>query len=289
VFIVAVTAVLTALHAHGSHLVGWAFGGVGAGIALSGAVVLALQGAGTWQQAWLLSAAVSLLLSIPAWCLRTGTASSPPPTARNGPGHEDIGGPRWFAALLISYTFEGTGYIVAGTFLVAAIGQSAPAWAGSGAWVLAGLAALPSAALWAWLSRTWSRPTLLIVAFTVQSIGIALPVMAGGVSAALVSAVLFGGTFLGVATLVLATGEHLRRPGAVAILTTGYSAGQVAGPLLVTPLLHDGYRQPLAAAAVIVLLAAGAAGVLRYRFPHRLGPLPVREGAAARRTTTTGS
>lgn len=49
---------------------------------------------------------------------------------------------------------------------------------------------------------------------------------------------------------------------------TGYSAGQVAGPLLVTPLLHDGYRQPLAVAAVIIMLAAGAAGALRYRFPH---------------------
>jgi hypothetical protein len=90
--------------------------------------------------------------------------------------------------------------------------------------VLAGLAGLPSAALRAGLSRTWSGPTLLIAALTVQGVGITLPAVAGGAGAALVSAVLFGGTFLGVAALVLAIGEHLRRPGAVAILTTGYSA-----------------------------------------------------------------
>jgi hypothetical protein len=65
---------------------------------------------------------------------------------------------------------------VAGTFLVAAIDQTAPGWVGSGAWVLPGLAAVPSSALWAWLAGTWSRPTLLAAALVVQAVGIALPV-----------------------------------------------------------------------------------------------------------------
>ena len=65
-------------------------------------------------------------------------------------------------------------------------------------------------------------------------------------------------------------------------LTTGYSIGQIAGPLLVTPLLHGdhGYREALLIAAVVVALAAVAAGVLRHRFPHYLGPLPGRVLAA---------
>ena len=294
VFIIAVNAVLTALRAHGPHLAGWAFGGVGAGIALSGGLVLALRSTGTWQQAWLLSAGATVLLSIPAWNLRTGTAPSGPAAVRSQPGHDaagpqDASGPRWFAALLAAYTLEGIGYIIAGTFLVAAIDQSAPATVGSSAWVLVGLAALPSAALWAWLSRTWSRPTLLIVAFIVQGAGIVLPVVVGGVGAALASAALFGGTFIGIAALVLAIGEHLRRPEAVAILTAGYSAGQVAGPLLVTPLLHHGYRQALVMAAVIIAAAAVTAGALRYRFPHHLGPLPLRMLTGARNTTTSRS
>lgn len=277
VFVVAVSAVLTTLRAHGQHLTGWAFGGVGAGIALSGALVLALQGTDTWRQAWWLAAVLSLVLAIPAWMLRTSdvnttntnTASTSPESPHGRPSPH-------FIALFTAYSLEGIGYIIAGTFLVAAIDQSAPRWAGTGAWVLAGLAALPSSALWAWLSRVWSRPTLLAAALVIQAVGIALPALVGGIGPALVSAAAFGATFVGISTLTLATGAHLGTPRAVAILTTGYSVGQIAGPLLVTPLLHNGYHEALLIAGAILLVAAAAAGLARHRFPHHLGPLPSR-------------
>ena len=189
-------------------------------------------------------------------------------------------GRRWFMSLLLAYTLEGVGYIIAGTFLVAAIDQTASTTLGSSAWIIVGVAAVPSAALWAGLSRIWSRPTLLAVALGAQAVGIALPALVGGTTAALASAVLFGATFLGVATVALATGAHLRTPRAVAILTTGYSVGQIAGPVLVTPMLHHSYQPALLAGAVIVAVAAVAALVLRYRFPHDLGPVPSRVRAA---------
>ena len=274
VFVVAVSAVLTTLRAHGQHLTGWAFGGVGAGIALSGALVLALQDAGTWRQAWWLAAALTLVLAIPAWTLRTSDATSENSASVSATPHS--GSSKHFIALFTAYTLEGIGYIIAGTFLVAAIDQSAPHWAGTGAWVLAGLAALPSSALWAWLSRIWSRPSLLAAALLIQAVGIALPALVGGIGPALVSAAAFGATFVGISTLTLATGAHLGTPRAVAILTTGYSVGQIAGPLLVTPLLHNGYHEALLIAGAILLLAAATAGFARHRFPHHLGPLPTR-------------
>jgi MFS family permease len=177
---------------------------------------------------------------------------------------------RWFGALLTSYSLEGIGYIIAGTFLVAAIDQTGPGWAGSGAWIIVGLAALPSSVLWARLSNRWSRPALLLTALIVQAVGIALPAFADGVVAALVSATLFGATFLGVAALALAIGAHLQVPRSVAILTTGYSIGQILGPLAVTPLLHNGYHQALLIGAGVVALAAVSAAALRHRFPHQL-------------------
>ncbi|HEX5401324.1 MAG TPA: YbfB/YjiJ family MFS transporter [Pseudonocardiaceae bacterium] len=268
IFVIAVSALLTGLRGHAQHLIGWSFGGVGAGIALSGAFVLVIRTTGTWQEAWWIAAALSLVCTVPAWRLPTAAAH----TEATG----NTVGPRWFLALLTSYSLEGIGYIIAGTFLVAAIDQTAAGWVGSGAWVLVGLAALPSTVLWAWLSRTWSRPGLLATALAVQAIGIALPVLVGGVAAALVSAVLFGATFLGAASIVLAIGTHLRVPRAVAILTTGYSVGQILGPLAVTPLLHNGYHEALLIGAGVVALAAIAAAALRYRFPHHLGPLPSR-------------
>src|SRR5262249_46027480 len=129
---------------------------------------------------------------------------------------------RWFSALFACYTLEGVGYIIVGTFLVAAIEQTSPGWIGSGAWVLARLAAVPSSALWAWMSRRWSRPDLLLAALVVQATGIALPVVLGGAAAAAISAALFGATFLGIATIALAAGAHLQVPRSVALLTVGY-------------------------------------------------------------------
>jgi MFS family permease len=273
VFVIAVSSLLSHLRDHPSHLAGWGFGGVGAGIALSGLLVLVMRSAGGWQTAWWAATGLTAVLAAGAWTLRPepppapATTSTPPPRTH-----------RWFSALFASYTLEGVGYIIAGTFLVAAIDQGSPGWIGSGAWVLVGLAAVPSSALWTWLGRHWSRPDLLLAALAVQAVGIALPALAGGVAAALIAAALFGATFLGVATIALAAGTHLRFPRSVALLTAGYSAGQILGPLVATPLLHHGYHQALILAAVVVLAAAIAAGVLRIGFPHQ-GPSPAADAA----------
>jgi hypothetical protein len=83
-----------------------------------------------------------------------------------------------------------------------------------------------------------------------------LPTAVHSVVAALISAALFGATFLGVANLAIALGTELGVPHAVAILTTGYSLGQIVGPLVVGPLLHNGYHQALLVSAGVVALAA---------------------------------
>ncbi|MFF0187693.1 YbfB/YjiJ family MFS transporter [Streptomyces sp. NPDC005244] len=274
VFVIAVSSLLSHLREHPAHLPGWAFGGVGAGIALSGLLVLAVRSFADWRAAWWASAVLAALLSVQAWNLRPEAASQSPAAKA---GHDSGGGVvrttrtgRWFTALFASYTLEGVGYIVAGTFLVAAIEQGSPGWIGSGAWVVVGLAALPSSALWAWLGRRWSRPGLLCAALVIQAVGIALPALFDGVPAALISAVLFGATFIGISTLALGTGAHLRFPRSVALLTAGYSVGQIVGPLLVAPLLQHGYRQALLLASGVVLAAAGSAAVLRSGFPHEI-------------------
>jgi hypothetical protein len=180
---------------------------------------------------------------------------------------------RWFAALFAAYSLEGVGYIIAGTFLVAAIGQNSPGWAGTGAWILVGICAVPASAIWAALGHRWTRPSLLFAALLLQAIGIALPAVAGGVAPALLGAALFGSTFLGIGSLVLALGAHSQFPRAVAILTTGYSVGQILGPQIVRPLLRNGYHAALLVGAAIVLGAALAAAALRVGFPLRVGAM----------------
>ncbi|MEU9449855.1 YbfB/YjiJ family MFS transporter [Streptomyces sp. NPDC048277] len=267
VFVVAVASLLHHLREHPAHLPGWAFGGVGAGIALSGLLVLALRSVADWRASWWAAAALAGVLTAASWNLRPEDAPAAP-VAGARPG---VRTHRWFGALFVSYFLEGVGYIVAGTFLVAAIGQGSPGWVGSGAWVLVGLAAVPSSALWARLGHRWSRPGLLVTALTIQAVGIALPAVTGSTAAALGSAVLFGATFLGISTLALATGAQLRFPRSVALLTAGYSVGQILGPLVVAPLLRHGYHQALLLSALVILAAAVAAAVLRIGFPHHMG------------------
>ncbi|MFF8866455.1 YbfB/YjiJ family MFS transporter [Streptomyces sp. NPDC015139] len=291
VFVIAVGSLHGNLRGHPAHLSGWAFGGVGTGIALSGLLVLGLHSVADWRVAWWASAALAALFTAGAWRLRPETVLGVRTTApRAGPPAAErttTRTRRWFTTLFASYTLEGVGYVVAGTFLVAAIEQSSPGPVGNAAWVLVGLAAVPSSAMWAGLGRRWSHPDLLLVALVVQAIGIALPALIGGVTAALISAVLFGATFIGVSTLTLAAGAHLRFPRSVALLTAGYSVGQILGPLVVAPLLHHGYHRALTVAAVVVLAAAAAAGLLRIGFPSQ-GVVPA--GAAlARRTGATAT
>jgi predicted MFS family arabinose efflux permease len=291
-FVIATSAMLARLHRGAQHLVGWGFGGIGLGIALSGVLVLVLQSTSTWRAAWWGAAILSAVLGIAAWTLRPEPAGEATSLQRHGDLPRTH---RWFAALLASYSLEGVGYIIAGTFLVAAISQNSPGWLGSGAWVLVGIAAIPASATWASLAKRRSRSTLMLTALIVQAVGIALPSLFGGVAPALISAVLFGSTFVAIASLALAIGAHLQFPRSVALLTAGYSVGQILGPLVVKPLLHSatyhgatyhgatyhgGYHDALLVGAAIVLAGAAAAAALRIRFPHRVGAMvePSRAG-----------
>ena len=141
------------------HLPGWGFGGVGARHRAVGCAGADAARAAGWQGAWWTAAALAAVLGAGAWTMRgrsdagADVPQTPPPSSRHAN--------RWFAVLFVSYTLEGIGYIIAGTFLVAAIKQNSSGWLGNGAWLFVGLAAVPSAALWAWLCARWSHPTLL--------------------------------------------------------------------------------------------------------------------------------
>ncbi len=263
---------------------GWVFGGVGVGIALSGVCVLSLGSAGSWITAWLMMAVLAAIGTAISWWLPggkkpdhkavpnpQGTPDPPVPVdeARAGeattpvlpdddPSQRDRR--RRFVWLCLSYFLEGVGYIVAGTFIVAALSTPAlPTWLGSGAWILVGLAIFPSCVFWNWMSKKVARPWLLVTALSIQTVGIALPALSGAPVAALVAAILFGGTFVGIASMSLAEGAALIGARAAAILTALYGVGQVLGPIVVTPLLSTGpdtYAKALEVGAMVVAVGA---------------------------------
>ncbi len=298
VFVLASGIVLDALRRQGrASLSGWLFSGVGVGIALSGAVVRVAGGALGWRGEWLALALIAAVALYPSWrwlplargAAATTTRARPITTTRARPITTARARPittarerpilsravrAALALLLLAYLLEGLGYIVTGTFLVAIV-ERMPGLEGFGpsVWIVVGLAAAPSGVLWAGLAARIGYARALALAYVVQACGIGLPLL-GGAGAALLSAVLFGGTFIGISTLTLTLAGQItprRSAGLIGLLTAAFGLGQIAGPLLAGVLAghtHN-FGPALTAAAAIVLLGGILMAALQPFDPSR--------------------
>ena len=227
-------------------LSGWLYSGVGAGIAISGVLVLALNRllpmgyVSGWRADWIGMAVLATVLLIPCWAWIPRSEND----AERRACPESISSRarrRVFLTFLlllsVAYFLEGTGYIVSGTFLVKII-EELPGLGGFGtsAWILVGLAAIPSTVLWAWAASRVGFVGTLIVAYIVQAIGVVLPVLSGTEWAAALSAILFGGTFMGIVALTITYAREVvpsqQAARAIAVLTAAFGVGQVVGPLI---------------------------------------------------------
>jgi predicted MFS family arabinose efflux permease len=252
VFVFASGAILGVLASRGKqNLSGWLYSGVGSGIAISGVLVLALNKllpmgyVAGWRADWIGMAVLATVLLIPcwAWIPRSENEAARP---RARPESITSRARRrvvltYLLLLSVAYFLEGTGYIVSGTFLVKII-EELPGLGGFGtsAWILVGLAAIPSTVLWAWAASRAGFVGTLIVAYIVQAIGVVLPVLSGTEWAAALSAILFGGTFMGIVALTITYAREVvpsqQAARAIAVLTAAFGVGQVVGPLIATGL-----------------------------------------------------
>ena len=107
VFVIAVNSMLDHLADHSPHLPGWGFGGIGVGIALSGALVLTLPNAG-WQAAWWIAAVFAAVLSACAWAMGGTSRPATISAAVVAPARRRRLDRR-FVILFVSYTLEGIG------------------------------------------------------------------------------------------------------------------------------------------------------------------------------------
>jgi predicted MFS family arabinose efflux permease len=285
VFVFSSTIVLSWLGQRGRlDLTGAFFSGVGLGIASSGSVVLVLHhlaaGSEVWRWEWLALAILAALLTAPSWAWLPRTNEGISGQTQESPPHagEDA---QWHVILLLgtAYLLAGAGYIVAGTFLVAIVGAMPQlADLGAGAWILVGLAAAPSTILWFRCASRIGAIAALGLAYLSQSVSLVLPVLSHHAASAALSAVLFGGSFMGITALTI--GEGRRRVPArlaartVGILTTLFALGQVIGPLLAALLAedHGSFDRSLLVAAGAVAVGALLVGVAAMAArPQRTG------------------
>lgn len=265
-------------HDHRSEL-GIHFGGVGLGIAFSAILVELMHPTFDWREQWVLLTAVGLLLAIPAWkwLPRPETHTT---TKRGTPMLDRPPGQVFLMIFMAAYFCAGVGYVISATFIVAIVDQL-PGMQGNGTWtfMVIGLAAAPACVLWDFVARRIGDINALIAAFVLQIAGILLPVLTPSLGLTLLGAALFGGTFIGLVSLVLTMSGRFypTRPAKMmGKMTIAYGIAQILAPA-VTGLLAEQsgtYADGLYLAAAVMLLGTLLMLALKSRYP--LDALPAR-------------
>ena len=239
------------------------FGGVGVGIIASAIIVTSISElGGGWQMLWLASgvaAAVAALITVALVPPAEHSQSAARPTATQ-PARASLAG------LAAAHGLFGFGYVITATFLVTIVRETAAIrplepWI----WVLVGVATIPSVPLWQRLGQRIGLLKAYAVACLVEAVGVALSVEWTSIAGICISAVLLGGTFMGLTALGLMSARELsggRPQRAIGLTTATFGLGQMIGPA-VAGILSE-ISGSLRAAS---LLAAGAlmiAALLAY-------------------------
>jgi MFS family permease len=141
---------------------------------------------------------------------------------------------RGLGAFICAYGLFGFGYIVTATFLVAIVrGSPLIRTAEPLVWLVAGLTAVPSVALWGRAASRLGVSRSFSIACVVEAIGVAASVLWPTVPGVLFAAALVGGTFMGLTALGVAGARQFApanpRP-VLARMTAAFGLGQIVGP-----------------------------------------------------------
>lgn len=238
------------------------FSGLGLGIAVCAIAVEVLNHYFSWDQQWYILSALGVLILIPAW------AWLPPPdtssvTKSGGAMTDNPPSPMFLRIFMLAYFCAGIGYVVSATFIVAIV-DALPGLEGKGAWtfMVLGLAAAPACIIWDLVARRVGDINALMLAAILQVVGIMLPLLSHSLWAALLGAVFFGGTFIGIVSLVLtmAGRYYPTRPAKMmGKMTISYGVAQIVAPLVVGLIAEGrgGYEVGLYLAAGAMVLAVG--------------------------------
>jgi predicted MFS family arabinose efflux permease len=240
------------------------FAGIGCGIAVSAALVSGLRVAGTgWAALWWASGGLSLLGAIAVAMLLPGDG---PQGAEVRSGRR-AGAARGLLPLVVAYGLFGFGYVITATFLVAIVRGSAtlrplePV-----VWIVFGLAAVPSVAVWVRVSQAVGLSRGYALACLVEAVGVAVSVAWRSMAGIFLASVLVGGTFMGLTALGLMRGRLFGARDAtrvLAVMTSAFGVGQIVGPSFAGALYDrlGSFGGPSAVAVGALVLAAVLTGV----------------------------
>ncbi|MFT5705918.1 MAG: putative MFS family arabinose efflux permease [Oceanospirillaceae bacterium] len=220
------------------------FSGIGVSIMFAALLVELLTFYGVnWQYQWLTFAALALLFSIPAW------QWMPHPDLNKKSQHSTVikdnpPSKQFTLLLLAAYFCAGYGYVVSATFIVDIVeGLAALKGKGQLIFVIVGLAAIPAVIVWDLIARRIGFLKSLFFAYCLQIVGIVLPSLSDHLAVIMLSAVLFGGTFVACVSLVLTMAGQFYPSNPAKFMgkmTLAYGVSQIVAPIC-TGILAEHY------------------------------------------------
>jgi len=209
------------------------FAGAGLSIVITSLLFEAMQTiSADWQQQWLALSVLAVVFAVPAWLWMPHPSSE----NKNQENVKDNPPSKKFKSLMmLAYFCAGYGYAVSSTFIVDIV-ERTKGLQGQGGFVflLIGLAAIPATLIWDRVARRFGYLRTLIAAYLLQVIGIILPAINDSLPTVIISALLFGGTFIACVSLVLTmAGKFFPSDPAkfMGTMTLSYGAAQIIAPV----------------------------------------------------------
>ena len=235
------------------------FAGLGLGIAFCAILVELTITDMSWNDQWYLMTFIGVLLLIPAWfwlpkpenasMTTTGKSLSDNPPTKS-----------FLRIFMFAYFCAGVGYVVSATFIVAIVEQT-PNLQGKGQWtfLVIGLAAAPAPIIWDYVARWLGDINSLILAYILKVVALIIPVLNPDEFMIMLSAALFGATFMGIVSLVLSmSGRYYpTRPAKMmGKMTIAYGVAQIFAPAITGVLAEysDSYSSGLYLAAGMMMI-----------------------------------
>ncbi|MGH1462641.1 MAG: YbfB/YjiJ family MFS transporter [Neptuniibacter sp.] len=211
------------------------FSGAGLGIAFGAAVVEVAHRYCNWSEQWWVLTLFACLLAIPAlkWLPK------PDSSQQTVSGQVMIDRPptrTFLYMMMLAYFCAGYGYVISTTFIVDILEQQAELQGkGAIAFLVLGLSAAPACFIWDRIARTSGEMKALLYAYSLQIIGILIPALSTNLFVVMFSAILFGGTFIGIVSLVLTMAGRFypTKPAKLmGKMTLSYGVAQIIGPAI---------------------------------------------------------
>ncbi|PHO09837.1 MFS transporter [Malaciobacter canalis] len=232
------------------------FSGIGFSIVVTDILSRTVLNYSSWENAWIALSILSIILGAYSFYILDEQENKNFLKIKSNPFKIDS----FVVVLIFTYFTVGIGFVVQGTFLPDIINSiEGLEGIGSNSWLLVGVAGVPSCIIWMRLASCYGSVNIILVCMILLIVSILIPTITSSLFFNLISAFLYGATFIALVGLFLNLGGKIASSNPVFLmgaLTSSYGIGQITAPLYSIALIkkYHNYDSTLYLTAFIMLM-----------------------------------